>query len=111
FALVDSYSQRSSSGEHTNLLDMYGVVTCNDQARDPSEAQVRATAALWARKYPLFGEWFAMSLVQCESWQPHRHPVPSESAAGSRPILVVGNLHDPATPYQGAVHLARTLTT
>ena len=24
-------------------------------------------------------------------------------------VLVIGNLHDPATPYQGAVDLAKTL--
>jgi pimeloyl-ACP methyl ester carboxylesterase len=24
-------------------------------------------------------------------------------------VLVIGNLHDPATPYQGALDLARTL--
>ena len=30
-------------------------------------------------------------------------------AAGARPILVVGGLHDPATPYQWAVALSRRL--
>jgi pimeloyl-ACP methyl ester carboxylesterase len=111
FELVDDYSQRSSNGEFSNLLDVYGVVTCNDQRTDPSDAQVQATARIWARKYPLFGVWFAASLVQCQSWQSRRHPVPAETAVGSPPILVIGNLHDPATPYQGAVNLARSLTT
>jgi hypothetical protein len=31
-------------------------------------------------------------------------------AAGARPILVVGGLHDPATPYQWAVALSRRLS-
>jgi hypothetical protein len=30
-------------------------------------------------------------------------------AAGAPPILVVGDLHDPATPYQWAVSLSRDL--
>ena len=34
---------------------------------------------------------------------------PTPSRAGSAPIVVVGNLHDPATPYAGAVHMASTL--
>ena len=110
FELVDNYSERSPNGEFTNLLDVYGIVTCNDQRTDPTDAQIQATAALWARKYPLFGVWSAASLLQCRSWQHDRHPIPPESATGSPPILVVGNLHDPATPYQGAVNLARTLT-
>jgi pimeloyl-ACP methyl ester carboxylesterase len=111
FELVDDYSQRSSNGEFSNLLDVYGVVTCNDQGTDPSDAQIQATAQEWARRYPLFGLWFAANLLQCRAWQPHRHPVPPETASGSPPILVIGNVHDPATPYQGAVNLARTLGT
>jgi hypothetical protein len=32
-------------------------------------------------------------------------------AAGSKPIVVIGNLNDPATPYSGAVSLTKELTT
>lgn len=111
FELVDNYSNRSTDGSFANLLDVFLVVTCNDQPTDPADAVIKATAQRWATQYPLFGLWSATSLFQCQSWQKSRHPVPVPTAAGSPPILVVGNLHDPATPYSGAVNLTRALTT
>jgi len=111
FDLDDRYSERSDDGHYSNLLDVFQVVSCNDQNRDPSDADIKAAAIRWARQYSLFGLWSAPSLFQCQAWQKNRHPVPPETAAGSAPILVVGNLHDPATPYAGAAHLAATLGT
>jgi pimeloyl-ACP methyl ester carboxylesterase len=110
-ALNDQYSELGDDGHYSNLLDVFQVVSCNDQKSDPSDAAVAAAATRWATKYPLFGLWSAASLVQCQPWPKQRHPVPPETAAGSAPILVVGNLHDPATPYSGAVHLTSTLGT
>lgn len=111
FELVDSYSNRNTDGSFDNLLDVFLVVSCNDQGNDPTDAVIAATAKRWASQYPLFGLWSATSLFNCQSWQRNRHPVPQPSAAGSPPILVVGNLHDPATPYSGAVNLSRVLKT
>ncbi len=111
YELVDNYSERTPSGQFTNELDVFTVVSCNDQQSDPTDAVVQQTAAQWAQKYPLFGVWSAASLLQCQAWQPQRHPLPTQSAVGAAPILVSGNLHDPATPYQGAVNLADVLTT
>jgi pimeloyl-ACP methyl ester carboxylesterase len=111
FDLDDRYSERGDDGHYSNLLDVFQVVSCNDQQSDPSDAVIKATATRWAKQYPLFGLWSASSLLQCQAWPTSRHPVPPETAAGSAPILVVGNLHDPATPYAGAVHLAATLRT
>jgi pimeloyl-ACP methyl ester carboxylesterase len=110
-SLVDRYSERGDDGHYSNLLDVFQVVSCNDQKSDPTDAQIKTAATQWAKKYPLFGLWSAISLFQCQSWPKARHPVPKETAVGSPPILVVGNLHDPATPYIGAVHLAATLRT
>ena len=58
----------------------------------------------------MFGLWSAASLFSCQQWQPNRTVPPLPTApATPRKILVIGNLHDPATPYQGAKDLARTL--
>ena len=111
FDLNDRYSERGDDGHYSNLLDVFQVVSCNDQKSDPSDAVIKATATRWAKTYPLFGLWSASTLFQCQAWPKTRHPVPAETAVGSAPILVVGNLHDPATPYSGAVHLAATLRT
>jgi hypothetical protein len=57
----------------------------------------------------LFGAALVWGSLPCAYW-----PVPPTvvrvRAAGARPILVVGDLHDPATPYQWAVGLASELS-
>jgi pimeloyl-ACP methyl ester carboxylesterase len=110
-ALSDLYNDRQDNGAYTNMLDANVAISCNDSPPGPTDDQVSATAADWATKYPMFGIWAAASLFSCQSWQPNRTPVPNPSAVGSAPILVVGSIHDPATPYAGATNLAKTLTT
>jgi hypothetical protein len=58
----------------------------------------------------MFGLWAAASLFSCQQWQPDRTvpPKPTAPTAAHR-ILVIGNLHDPATPYRGAQDLTNTL--
>lgn len=109
FELDDQYSERDADGHYSNLLDVFQVVSCNDQRTDPTDAQIKAAATRWAKQYPLFGLWSAPSLFQCQAWPKERDPIPPETAKGAPPILVVGNLHDPATPYAGAQHLAAKL--
>ena len=107
--LADEYNQRYQ-GNYTNLFDANLTISCNDSKPGPTDATIRATTAQWVRKYPMFGLWFAASLFQCQAWQPKRTipPLPTARTA-AHPILVVGNLHDPATPYQGAKDLSKTL--
>jgi pimeloyl-ACP methyl ester carboxylesterase len=111
FELDDAYSERDPDGHYSNILDVFQTVSCNDQRSDPSDAEIKQAASRWATQFPLFGLWSASTLFQCQSWQKNRHPIPPETAARSKPILVVGNLHDPATPYAGAVNLAKSLGT
>ena len=108
-ALADEYADRDESGQYANSLDVYFTVTCNDLATDPDDATIQAMGRAWAKQYPMFGLWQAAGLTQCSGWQKQRTPIPPETAAGSSPILVVGNLHDPATPYAGAVNLTKEL--
>jgi len=110
-ALSDQYNERQDNGAYTNIQDANTAISCNDSPAGPTDAEVAATAAQWATQYPMFGVWAAGSLFSCQAWQPNRHVLPNESAAGSAPILVVGTIHDPATPYVGATNLAKTLTT
>jgi pimeloyl-ACP methyl ester carboxylesterase len=57
----------------------------------------------------MFGPWAAPSLFNCQQWQPKRTPIPLATAATPQKVLVIGNVHDPATPYQGAKDLAKTM--
>jgi pimeloyl-ACP methyl ester carboxylesterase len=109
FALADAYNQRNSDGHYTNISDSNTAISCNDSKPGPSDATIKATAIRWAKAYPMFGRWASASLFSCQVWQPKRTPPPRPSAATAKPVLVIGNLHDPATPYRGAQDLAKTM--
>jgi pimeloyl-ACP methyl ester carboxylesterase len=107
--LADKYNQRDAHGHYTNVNDANSTIGCNDSEHGPTDAAIHRIATDWARRFPLFGTWSLPSLFTCQSWQPDRVVPPRPSAVTSARVLVVGNLHDPATPYSGAVHLAETM--
>jgi pimeloyl-ACP methyl ester carboxylesterase len=111
FALADEYSQRDPHGDYTNILDANVAINCADSALKVSDAMVRRLLSEWRTKYPLFGTSLALGLLGCQQWQAPRHPLPRVRAAGAPPILVIGTVHDPATPYASARVLARQLAT
>ena len=108
-SLADQYNERYN-GQYTNISDANLTIDCNDSKPGPSDATIRATTASWVKRFPMFGLWSASSLFACQQWQPDRTPVPLPTATTTpRKVLVIGNLHDPATPYQGAKNLTKTL--
>ncbi len=109
--LTDAQNQRDDKGHYTNLIDTNTVVSCNDLRSSLTAAQIRSTATRWAKRYPVFGLAEAAQLTQCAGWQKDRHPVPAVTATGSAPVLVIGAMHDPATPYPQATRLASELGT
>ena len=107
--LADQYYQRFD-GHYSNLIDAFNTVSCNDSPPGPSDATIRATAQKWSHDYPMFGLNGAASLFTCQQWQPQRTVPPLPTAPNSaHTVLVIGNVHDPATPYQGAKDLTKTL--
>jgi pimeloyl-ACP methyl ester carboxylesterase len=108
-ALADRYSQRDENGKYTNLLDANVTINCTDTKERVPDAVVTAKLAEWRRQYPLFGTSLALGLLACQQWTGPRHPLPVVKATGAPPILVVGTVNDPATPYASAQVLARQL--
>jgi pimeloyl-ACP methyl ester carboxylesterase len=108
FQLADQYNERYN-GHYTNIADANETINCNDAKPGPSNSTIRATAKEWAKRFPLFGLWNAPSLFSCQQWQPDRTVPPLPTAPTPNKVLVIGNLHDPATPYQGAQDLAKTM--
>ncbi len=108
--LADRYNQRQADGSYANIIDANTTISCNDSPAHtpPSVSSILRRSKALARRFPLFGNE-AGGGPGCLGWQPHRTPVPPPSAATPKPVLVVGNLHDPATPYRGAVNLAKEL--
>ncbi|GAA0722814.1 alpha/beta hydrolase [Dactylosporangium roseum] len=108
FVLADSYAERDPSGKYNNMFDANAAVGCTDSDDTPTVEQARALQAQWRQKYPLFGGSLALNLI-CAQWPGKRDPYPTGAATGSAPIVVIGTLGDPATPYEQAPALAKML--
>ena len=108
--VFDEYAQRTPDGHFSNLLESNNAVNCLDHPGPTSVERFQALAAQAAHVAPYFGGPLAWSGLACLYWPvpPTGHPGPI-AAPGAPPIVVVGSTDDPATPYDGAVHLAAGL--
>jgi pimeloyl-ACP methyl ester carboxylesterase len=111
-ALSDMYSQRDpKTGHYSNQSEANVAINCLDHP-DPvhTVADVKAELPAYQQASPLVGASFAWADLMCAYW-----PVPPQSEphpvhyAGTPPILVVGTLHDPATPYPSAQQMTQQL--
>ncbi|MFI1097324.1 alpha/beta hydrolase [Streptomyces sp. NPDC020917] len=110
--LSDSYYERDDSGKYSNLMYANAAVNCLDlppALRSP--ADVERALPSFDKASPHFGTTLAWSSLVCGYW-----PVKATghaakiTAPGAAPILVVGTIRDPATPYAWAVSLADQLS-
>ncbi|BBY53243.1 alpha/beta fold hydrolase [Mycobacterium koreense] len=112
-ALADDYEQRDAQGHYGNIQDSFDAVRCVD-ATTPTDPAAWVDADRRIRQQAPFLSYreftgYAPRDV-CALW-----PVPASGAA--RPVakaapgkaVVVSTTHDPATPYQSGVSLARQL--
>jgi pimeloyl-ACP methyl ester carboxylesterase len=111
--LADSLVERNPDGSYSNLSDVGTAVDCIDRTWPRPIAAWQAAAAAAAKVAPLFGPTLVYGSLPCAYWPVPAQPVLSGTASGGTapapPVLVVGDLHDPATPYAWAVALARWL--
>jgi pimeloyl-ACP methyl ester carboxylesterase len=89
--------------------DAYYVISCNDAPPGPSEPDIKRAAAQLEADYEIFGALRSWELIECTPWSADRHVLQAPTAPKAPDLLVIGSLHDPATPYDGAVALAETL--
>jgi pimeloyl-ACP methyl ester carboxylesterase len=111
FELADSYTQRRADGSYSNLFDANAAVNCADDDTDLTVTEVRQYQEQWRDEYPMFGGPVAMGMLGCVLWPGGSDPFPVGPAEGAPPILVVGTLGDPATPYESTARLAELLGT
>ncbi len=125
--LANALFERNASGQYSNLADAETAVDCLDRPWPRSLATWRAAAAAAGRAAPVFGQAIMWGSLACAYWRVRSYPLPdtlsaagsgqlalgpggrSVLGAGAPPILVVGNLRDPATPYRWAQALSRDL--
>jgi pimeloyl-ACP methyl ester carboxylesterase len=112
-ALSDQYYERSPDGTYSNLMYANSAVNCLDlPAAATSPAQVRQQLPTYTKASPLFGASLAWGGLSCAYWTTPATGAPHTIAAkGAAPILVVGTIRDPATPYAWAQGLAAQLDT
>jgi pimeloyl-ACP methyl ester carboxylesterase len=107
--LANLLYERNPNGTYSNLADADTAISCLDRPWPRSAAAFQAAAAEASRVAPLFGAPILWGSLACAYWPVPSYPLPRIRAAGARPILVVGTLRDPATPYRQAQALAADL--
>ncbi|MFJ3696598.1 alpha/beta hydrolase [Streptomyces sp. NPDC090052] len=110
-ALSDSYYERDSKGKYANLMFANAAVNCLDLPpafHDP--AAVTKALPSFEKASPVFGRGFAWAALNCSYWPLHATGTAHRiTAKGAAPIVVVGTIRDPATPYKWAKALAAQL--
>jgi pimeloyl-ACP methyl ester carboxylesterase len=108
--LANLLFERNPNGTYSNLADADTSISCLDRPVPRSLAAWQAAATAAGRAAPLFGVSFVWGSLACAYWPVPAYPLPRIRAAGAPPILVVGTLRDPATPYRWAQALAGDLS-
>lgn len=108
--LADEYSGRNPDGTfRSNDSDSGAVIDCLDW-RDPRTAdQYTIDAKEFATKAPIFGPYIAYAGLNCQFFpKPKTQRVANTTTTIlTSPIIVIGTLRDPATPYSWSVSLAK----
>ncbi|MBL1085662.1 alpha/beta fold hydrolase [Streptomyces actinomycinicus] len=111
-ALADSYYERDAKGHYSNLMMANAAVNCLDlPPAFTGPEDVEKALPEFEKASPVFGSGLAWAALNCTYWpvratgEPHRI-----EAKGAAPIVVVGTVRDPATPYRWAQSLARQLS-
>jgi pimeloyl-ACP methyl ester carboxylesterase len=110
-ALADSYYEREPDGAYANLMYANAAVNCLDQPPAfNGPAAVDAALPSYEKASPVFGAGLAWASLNCTYWPVKATGTAhSLTAKGAAPIVVVGTLRDPATPYKWAKALADQL--
>ncbi|WP_236796025.1 alpha/beta hydrolase [Amycolatopsis sp. GM8] len=111
-ALADQYNERDNSGHYTNTQDAFTAVRCVDDPRVTDKTEILNAENRYDQVAPFLddGRPNGAALDACAFW-----PVPNTSqphepkVAGVPPVLVISTTHDPATPYEAGVNLAKAM--
>ncbi|MDO5747378.1 MAG: alpha/beta hydrolase [Actinomycetaceae bacterium] len=104
-ALADRYNERNPDGTYiSNSTAAFMVINNLDYRAEGSQADWDKRAEKMKKEAPFFGAEMSYGEALLSHWPvqgtTRRQAV---SAKDAPPILLIGNLHDPATPYEMAV--------
>jgi pimeloyl-ACP methyl ester carboxylesterase len=111
--LADDYQNRGADGHYRNLQDAFAAIRCVDSP-SPTDPAVWAAADQRIRRlapFTAYGDFTGYAPRDvCSFWPVPPTSVPHDvSSPGPGKVVVVSTTHDPATPYQAGVDLARQL--
>lgn len=107
--LADRQTGRKPDGTFDNSADARAAVNCADDPERLGASEALAAADRIAAAAPEFGRALSWAMLSCLDWPTPQNPTPEPSGEGAAPILVVGTLGDPATPYAWAEEMAGEL--
>jgi pimeloyl-ACP methyl ester carboxylesterase len=106
---ADLYADREGDGSYSNLQEAFFTIGCADGPSLGGVAGLKAIEDVAARKAPRLGRSIVNNSAPCAFW-PFEPPPPRVLRAhGAAPILLLGTVDDPATPYRWAESLAEAL--
>ncbi|MGW3319766.1 alpha/beta hydrolase [Streptomyces fungicidicus] len=110
-ALADGYNERDDSGGYGTTTHSQRVISCLDDKQRPTLEETKRLLPAFEEISPVFGSFLGWDTAGwCHDWPvPGQYDTPEVSAPGAKPVLVVGNTGDPATPYEGARRMADEL--
>jgi pimeloyl-ACP methyl ester carboxylesterase len=110
-ALRARLGARFQQEDYPNFVEGFPGVACSE-THNPSNVGAWSRAArAQDRQFPYFGRpwtWFTSVCEPWPGWDDDHYDGPWNHRTAN-PVLVVGNLFDPATPYHGAVTVDRLL--
>jgi hypothetical protein len=107
--LANQLYGRNPNGTYTTLANAVTAIDCLDRPWPRSLAPWQSAASTAGKAAPMFGAAIVWGSLTCAYWPVPSYPQPQIKAAGAPPILVVGTLRDPATPYRWAQAMASDL--
>ncbi len=108
--LADEYTERQPGGKYSNQTAAFYATSCLDGPAARTVAAVQRLADRAARVAPHFGAPTTWLGLPCTLWPVAAVDKPAPvHADGAPPVLVLGTVHDPATPYAWAQSLAGQL--
>ncbi|MGH8966360.1 MAG: alpha/beta hydrolase, partial [Actinomycetes bacterium] len=108
--LADEMVERKPDGTYSNQADANMAINCVDKTNPPDLKTYGKSAAEAEKVAPRFGPFVVWGGLPCVYWpvQNEQQPKPI-TAKGAAPIVVIGTVRDPATPYKWAQSLAGQL--
>jgi len=115
--LADQYSGRSADGTYSsNELDSGAIIDCLDWPETRTIEDTKADAKLFSDAAPVFGPYLAYTNINCKYLTPPTKDKLTRTtnkitSIKTAPIIVIGTIRDPATPYEWAIGLNKIFTT